>query len=512
MIGLPLLVAALLAPSAADYVESRLSPNAEILRYETPDVNDDRLGDVVLITRDQDRRVLHVYLQSPGGSFGDTPDWRLTLPADVVSYTFLDVRDEPGRELLLLTSTGVFSVSTTRPELRKNLRRELETPLFPELSEPDDVSRWDWARDLDGDDRPELLLLTDGALVGFSIPEDGGEWQACATLPCAVLGEKEENERRVMGGRISFQMERWVNDLFPGLPSSRPMFRQENLLNRSLEWQLPALVDWNGDGQLDAALRSDRGFRVVLQGAAGEFSAEADRRIMIPDGFEVDDAPRLLDMDGDGSVEVVLTGSGDGALSRDYTVTVIPRLADGSLAEEAVARVKLNASHVRFRFEDIDRDGHIDLVAWVLELPSGIQTLTSTRIDLSLMVFLGGEGGTLTRRPVARYEKRMRPEQVERVRESFLMEMTGDYDGDGLNDLLVMRDDGLLLVYRFEKNGSDYSFADRPISVYKPAEPVRGAWPAELTRDGISDLVLRHERALTVFVSRTAGTGEEESR
>ncbi|MBL8767013.1 MAG: hypothetical protein JNL94_06605, partial [Planctomycetes bacterium] len=81
----------------------------------------------------------------------------------------------------------------------------------------------------------------------------------------------------------------------------------------------------------------------------------------------------------------------------------------------------------------------------------------------------------------------------------------GDFDGDGVNDLLSMQQDGLLEIAAIVRDGDRLKFADRTLTRHRPANPVRGTLPAELSHDGVSDLVLRHENALTVFVSRGGG-------
>ena len=95
----------------------------------------------------------------------------------------------------------------------------------------------------------------------------------------------------------------------------------------------------------------------------------------------------------------------------------------------------------------------------------------------------------------------LRPEELSRILELLVVDLSADFDGDGLRDLLNIRPDGLVEIRPLVASAGGIAFASEASSVYLPPAPVRDAWPCWLTRDGIADLVLRHEDALTVFVS-----------
>ena len=142
----------------------------------------------------------------------------------------------------------------------------------------------------------------------------------------------------------------------------------------------------------------------------------------------------------------------------------------------------------------------------MLDLPLGITDLAAVRLEMKLLVFRGQGDGTLSRKPDFAFERTLKPEQMERIRESFVLDLGGDFDGDGINDLLSMQPDGLLEIVGIVRDGDGLKLAGKTLTQHRPANPVRGTLPAELSHDGVSDLVLRHENALTVFVSRAGGT------
>jgi hypothetical protein len=329
------------------------------------------------------------------------------------------------------------------------------------------------------------------------------------SLPCRTERQEAEGEVSLLGGQISFETLSPVITLFPGVPSSVPAFRATSFVSQSKEWLLPALSDWNGDGLLDAVWSGSGGFEVLRQQSDGSFQEGPDPAAGEGIPAALGDDLRLLDLDGDGRSEVIALDSERDGLTGTYTLTVYPRSPDSGDLLPATARVKLAGGQVRFRFHDVNGDGRLDVVARVIELPSAMQSLTAVHIDMSVLVFEGLPGGVLSKKPVARFERRMSTEHFTRVRESQFMELGADFNGDGLNDLLCLQSDGLLQIFPLVREGSGIAFANEPLSSYRPPKPVRDARPALLSRDGVSDLVLRHEDALTVFVSKKPGKPEQ---
>jgi len=488
-----------------DFVESRLTVAGTLSSYETPDVDADGRGDVITVAIEDGERVLRVHRQTASGAIPSDPSFRLVLPEDVSAYALLDLREEPGREILLFTKSGVFSLSPTRRGLRGNIQREFETPLFPDLAASDDVLRWEWVLDVDGDGEDELLIPTRGAFLILDVArgaEAGDRLRAGAAIPCPV--EEAGNSRGVdvRIGRANFEVQSSLPAFFPGRSGRPASFGNRNLLRRSESWTLPRLLDWNGDGRLDAVTSGESSdFDVREQESDGRFGDVA--HVSLPGDDETDViGVRVLDLDGDGTLELIRLSGESSGLSRDYGATVW-RLDDGEPAPEPTARVKLSASSARFSFHDVDGDGRLDLIVNAVELPTGIDQLTSIRIESRVIVFRGGVGGTLARRPSAQWQRTLRPDDLARARESFIAVLDGDYDGDRLADLVVLRPDGLCQVVPLRAKGDGLEFASEPSSTVMPKRSVREASAAQLSHDQVSDLVLRHEDGLTIFVSAT---------
>jgi hypothetical protein len=508
------LVAAL---AAAEFVESRLEFPGRVLSYECPDINDDTRGDLFVITREDQDRVLNFFAAAPDGGFPDAPTWRLALPADVVAYGLFDARPEPGLEVLLFSARGVYSLTTTKAGLKDNLTREIEIAVFPALADPDTVPRWSLTKDLDGDGIDELLVTTKYEIAVYRAPTATRSGDARGFVRIGTIPARPEEEasnggrpRGRFGGRSAeIRIETSLLNLFRGATSSVPRFEQLRYLSHAQAMRIPALVDWNGDGRVDAIPTFDaKAVEVYLQHEGLTFDATPKKV-----DFALDDADdarvQLIDLDGDSRTELMVEREDGDGLSRDHIVTVFARDAAtgyGTFGKEARARVKLNASSVDWSLQDVDHDGRKDLVARVLDLPLGITDLAAVRLEMKLLVFRGQGDGTLSRKPDFAFERTLKPEQMERIRESFVLDLGGDFDGDGINDLLSMQPDGLLEIVGIVRDGDGLKLAGKTLTQHRPANPVRGTLPAELSHDGVSDLVLRHENALTVFVSRAGGT------
>ena len=140
-------------------------------------------------------------------------------------------------------------------------------------------------------------------------------------------------------------------------------------------------------------------------------------------------------------------------------------------------------------------------------LPSALQAVADVWVEGRLFVFRGQADGSVSRKPDLRFERRLRPENLARIRESLVFELSGDFDGDGAKDLVLIRADGVLQIFPMKKSGDGLSFASDPSTSVRPNRPVRSARAESLSSDRVSDLVLRHENGLTVFVSIAGSEG-----
>jgi hypothetical protein len=507
------------------FVESRIELGTDKFEYQFADCDGDGLTDLIVTSVENGARTLRLYRLHADASLPTQPDFHMTVPPDVVAFTLLDVRPEPGKEILLLNKNGIFSLTTTQESLQGNLRRELALPLFPDLPDPNRLPCWRMVEDVDGDGREELLVVSDGKLVALAADPAAKagtpSLRVLFSIPC-TRGDGSARDTKVSLGSagLTVSSRQGLTSLFPGVRTSRPTFSGENLLQRDVSFDVPALFDWDGDGRRDEVSLDADAIRVHLQDTPGHFE-ENERVIALPEVMEAENADRggrrrherlkLLDLDGDGRTELVLTRSEGRGSGSDHLFIAVRRGADGTPEKTPSALVKLAGMDVDYTTVDVDHDGLLDLVANRVDVPTGLTSLANIRLDTGTYVFHGEKGATFDRNAMVKLERTFRPEQLARVQETLVTNLGGDFDGDGLNDLVLTQIDGHVEIRRLRKGDGNFSLEEKPFASFVPPAPVELLETWDLSRDGVADLVLRHKHSFTMFVSVPASKPPERS-
>lgn len=503
------------------FVESHVEIGSDHFEYQLTDIDLDGQSDLIVAAAAAGERTLRLWRQRADSTFAAAPDWQLAVPPDVVCFALLDVREEPGRELILMTRGGLHSLSTTREGLKGNLRREWSAPLFPDLADPQRLPFWSLTRDVDGDGKEELCVVEEDELLilAVSAGADGKTAlvergrQACRVRPAdrargsiSFSGGGSSGFRARGGGALS--------SYFPGSRTSQPKPLETKLLERRSTVDLPRLLDFGGDAALER-LRSHDGAWFVdalpLGDAAGVPPPPATR-VTLPEPARGASKNDWRDVDGDGRRELVVfrtDSDDDEKVALLYRAAPDPAAPLGAVIEEPpTARVKLGGMSVEYSLLDVDHDGRFELVARVLDVPTGLATLATVRLDTAFHVFRGLPGARWSRAPDFSWERSFRPEQMGRVQESLLINLGGDFDGDGVNDLVTTQLDGRVEIRRIRKDGDALVLEKSPVVSFAPPAPVSRLETWEFGTDGVADLMLRHEHALSFFVSRKKGAGK----
>ena len=316
---------------------------------------------------------------------------------------------------------------------------------------------------------PEPLLLANGDTLrtsGYNVPAVADLWGT--GRPDLFLG--------VLGGAFN-----------PNLTAADNLYRLRPAGGRSYELETrrflssidlgsesqPALVDWDGDGDLDVVVGNkldpttlDRGRLYVFRND-GTRSAPALRlsdTLNLAASFN--QAPAFGDLDGDGSPELLLGTWNDGVLLyRNRGTRPVPRYAIDSAATLHLSR----GSHATPTLGDLDGDGDLDLL---LGKSSG-------EIE-----YLRNEGTAAAPRFVLASE-RFGDIDVGRRSRPWLV----DLDGDGDLDLLVGGEDGVVWLWRNEGSTREPHFVPDP-AVHLVLPPLAAPSAADLDGDGRPELVI----------------------
>lgn len=513
--------AALAYPAPPKFVESRLVFEAELRSYEVVDVDGDELADLIVVTLSNRERRLQLHRQRADSSFSAEPDWAQVIPAEVVAFGILDCREEPGKELLLFTPGGILSATFSKSGLAGNARVELRQPVFPEIAESDRLDRWPWILDIDFDGDDDLILPEEGRVSCYTTGKDESgktrlsrqgdlpsRYDAGEKLAVPREFEEDDDDDDDDDDEKKRTYDRRALRLFDGASSSLPRMMRSQLLERRRRWELPRLGFWNADLRPDAVVVSKNQLDVKLQSDGLVFQSLAP--IALP---PLDKEKRrsielvnLEDDEIDGQSELVRITSDDSGLQKEYEVVVTSISADGTLAPDARAVLLFQASDAEIAFRDADGDGRKDLILVTTQLPSGISSLASVRVDVALEIYRGLPDGSLSRRADAKYLRSFTPEKLSRLTEAQIFHLSGDYDGDGRDDLLLMDESGRMCIHRLIGDGSDLEFdSESMLPPYAPPEPAQSCWAFDFNTDTVSDLCMRLEKGLLVFVSRAEG-------
>src|SRR5262249_35566598 len=149
------------------FVESRIDIGSDRCEYQFTDADGDGRLDLFVTTAEAGARTPRLFPLKPDAQYSPPPDFPMTAPPPLGALAVMDLRPEPGHEVVLLTRSGVFSLTATHEGLQGNLRRELALPIFPDLPDPERLPCWRMVEDVDGDGKDELLVVSDGNLVAL---------------------------------------------------------------------------------------------------------------------------------------------------------------------------------------------------------------------------------------------------------------------------------------------------------------------------------------------------------
>ncbi len=440
----------------------------------------------------------------PQRRFRDTPDRVLDLPEDAVLLDVGELDGDPSTlELAWFGPTGVGWMRAVPPTERPE---SPESPAPAATANPDGagaretrgrisnsstdaplglgaVPTWhDFVRDIDGNGSDDLLLPT---RTGYSLlrrSHDGVEIGR-DDLRIAVLGRVRARLWNLAGTVAS-----------------------------SIAWPRVVVGDLDGDGRTDLATVSPDLIERRFQREDGSFPSLPDQRLVldIRDANLMPDQKRgsvpsrnpldFPDLDGDGVLDLVINEM------RTGTVKVFRGRRDLRLTEPT-AVIRIRDWNLGARFADFDGDGWLDLAipgTREVGLAEGLRLVISRSLELSHQIHSATKDG-LGFEPQPRRELRHsiplgvdasaseNSEAGFSIRPSLLVSYTGDYDGDGRGDLLVLESNDEISLYRSRGEGFWSNEATDRVAI-----PSVTGWRdvtefvEDFDGDGRSDIFLRY--------------------
>lgn len=434
---------------------------------EARDLNGDGKPDLVV----QNGRDLQVFLQDKG-AYSPKPQQVLRLDAGAFLWTFAAL---DGQKLPAIFTAGSRAVQAipfdgaafgaprdlvVHPSLFEGSVADARAPLFSEF-----------APDLDRDGRSDVLLfLEDEIFVMKQLA--GGEFRCLQKLPVPME----------------------VATIVPWAPHMK--------LSQTIGVPQLSFGDTDGNGKTDIAYYKEESIGVFRQQADGGFNLGEARDLAVEKRryrrrfVQFDVPPHVADVNGDGLLDVALIYPSKGRVHVYYG-----RAGRNDWTQPDQIMNVADGWSTGIYLEDLSGRGKLDLVMGVVRkfgISEGVQVFLSGKVDLELHLYPVQADGRFSKDPVQELKFPI-PFSFQVTRDSASLDLVfrpsfkGDFNKDGLRDMLVRVDERTLKIYpgvagRSIQDQPAGSIAMNPPAGISTTEP----FVADLNGDGVSDLVLKH--------------------
>ena len=463
-----LALAALLSLQDPAYDTIMLETGARTDHIEARDLNGDGKPDLVI----QNGRDLQIFLQKDG-TFTPKPQQVLRLDPTVFLWTFGMLEDQKLPAIFTSGSRAIQAIPfdgsafgaardlVVHPSLFQGSVAEGRAPLFTKF-----------ALDLDKDGRTDVLLFRPDEI--FVMKQfAGGEFRCIQKLPVPMD----------------------VATLVPWAPHQK--------LTETVSVPLLSFGDTDGDQRIDIAYYKEEAIGVFRQKADGTFVV-SETRDLVGDKkrrrgnrfLKFDVPPKVADFNGDGLLDIAVIYPSQGKVNVYYGS---PGRNDWTQADQVMNVA--DGWSTGIYLEDLSGRGKFDLIMGVVRkfgITEGIQVFLSGKVDLELHLYPMEAEGRFSKDPVQELKFSI-PFSFHVTRDSASLDLVfrpnfmGDFNKDGLRDMLVRVDDRTLKIYPGSK---EHIINKEPSGTIQmnPPEGISTTEPfvADLNGDGVSDLLLKH--------------------
>ncbi len=451
------------AYSAGDdfFLEQTFDIPGVILGFQAADFNGDGHQDLALLTsEDPTKRIMLVYLQRESDRFPPTVSQRFELPPTVNMFQAEDLDGDGLSEIYVIDYDGLRQYRHDGIKFAAKAKIQLPGPTIFTAGIEGAVLTDPFIHVISG--RPVVFIPT---VSGYQLWEyRGGKFSQFDEIPFTHVVFKGERSVKHFGNAM-------------------PLFAL----------RLPEIVVGRRAERAEINLIWPDRLAVFLEGNGGKFSDSE------PIHFHfLKSSPgnlclsKLVDFDLDNRFDLICSqsrGGISGALT-EVSFYGSDRLRQASTT--ATHTISLTDACGNLMIDNFDRTGGLELAVPAVELGtmSTVKMMITKKTDLYLLIYPIDNLGRPSPEPTVRHKMTCRLDfdranPVEDVR----IDWSGDYDGDGLPDLVLADGGGQLMFYRGSAEGYLESKAEQVLNMSSP-DIIK---PLDLNGDERSDLVIIHK-------------------
>lgn len=462
------------------FIQQQIDVRGVILGTREADFNGDGLIDLAVFAADASgNRILSAYIQREAGRFPPAPSqtFMLSPSANVVQCRDLD--GDNAAELYVMDRSGLWRYRFADGQFGEEPDHVITVPTIFGGGMENGLLPEKCFRTVSG--RPAAFLPDYNGFAVWTYAD--GRFSKLAELPASQRCAVNSRPVKLFGDYSPSQASQYIVSI-------------------------PDVVvhDGNGDGRDDIYLIWPDRLTMYMQNDEGKFGADRKAEFRFQD---VEDGSmlqsQLMDYDGDGRLDLICSRS-DGGISGAHTDITFFNAADILLGRRVEGhRITLTDACGNLIVGDFNNDGMPELAVPAVELGilSTVQKMITKKTDVHVLIYPIDNTGQPTKEPTVRRELscRLDFEQADPTA-NIRLNWAGDYDGDGLADLVVADGGGQLMFYR----GLPSQYIESKASLVLDMQSPNSIRPAQLNADGRDDLVIIHKPAqgitrLTLLVS-----------
>ncbi len=481
---IPLIV---LIPSflkASFFTKYDLKVNGKVIDILVDDLNFDGLKDLLVIHVQglvpRETRLFSLFWQRTDNSFTGVPDqsWEVDSRATVADTG--DVDPAWGKEIIYLTGKEVAYYRLDKDQYESGGITLVKAEAMTVFPEKDHLPCINFVRDWNGDGSDDIAVFNFGEISIF-IAEPAYVFNKVIRL--TVEQETSLYTYNIMNKGIDSAM----------IPSFSALYTFPQLSTRDL----------NGDGKEDlVAIREDN-LTYFLNVEGGTFSPVPHKKYFNVRTREekreefINLRMQVNDLDGDGLADAVVFKQRIRGLTSLTGKTYIFYNHEGEFHDTPDQLIITEeAASIASLARDMDNDGKLDLImpSFRFGVTAIIRYFLTRQIKVTFPVFFMQEDKRYLPKPDIERTLRFKIDLTGKFKLR-LIDIDGDFNGDGIKDLAMGTNDNQLSIFHGLKNpgevGRIFSFkAERTLEINTLAQFNSG----DLTGDGRSDMILFYPR------------------